>query len=422
MKSYLVLSSEDSSQTDVPCHQCQILQQEKAKLREKQTRAHDKYRHLKQLYDDLLLKTQLLEENNKLLEATRVVQPQPARSVTTSQVSTILEDFDQLLNVQSSEILKLMEDRDRLSTVCFQSLNLLNRQDSIIGKFRKGFDGLLRFVQNSGESIESVTQDFIALGLDGAALVGIARQTVDVDRLVERLSLNRSGAIDVSEVLRTVSRLEKDALEIVTSFVMQQVSKQRQLNEKIESEKQKKRNVMAKLASLIHSIKPSNASCQEVFVEINRLKRAADQLARMNGILRQLVRSFESFGSRFPENNELEKCLVRIRSWLQNENNEVDVVQEIDFVLGLCLPASPESCSDSSSVASLEGTGERRCQQMDGEILRQIRELKQTVCDMKDQIRASENERRGFITRHFKRILPMSTRWAEICEYLLSAR
>jgi hypothetical protein len=139
-----------------------------------------------------------------------------------------------------------------------------------------------------------------------------------------------------------------------------------------------------------------------------------------------LVATFESFGGRFSNTLDIERCLVRIRSWLQSDTSDVDVVQEVDFLLGLCLPASLERGeSESSSTASGDirpVAKERQPSQLDAEMIRQIRELKKTVGQMKQQIRVSDDERKAFLARHFKRSLPITTRWSEICEYLLSSR
>jgi hypothetical protein len=431
MKSCLVLSSEDSSQGDSVLSQSYIQQQKIGKLREKQTRSREKYERLKSQYDDLLLKYQLLEEHNKLLEATRVTAPQlgpPPHSIAAAKVSKILEDFDSLLNVQSFEISKLMEDRDRLSAVCFHALNLLNRQDATITRFRRGFESLARYAQNRGESVEAFSHDFVSLGLDMSPILSGAHRPVDVDCLIEKLGLNRS-TIDANEVLRSVSGLDSRALEVVTSFVMQQVSRQKQLTKAIEMEREKLRSLRSKWAAIVSLLKPSapqKMGSRAVVFELTRLKKGVERLEATTALVRQLVTTFESFANRFPDIPDIERCLVRIRSWLQSDTSDVDVVQEVDFLLGLCLPAPLERGEhESSSTASSEIrpiAKERQPSQLDAEMIRQIRELKATVCQMKQQIRVSDDERRAFLSRHFKRSLPITTRWSEICEYLLSSR
>jgi hypothetical protein len=430
MNSCLVLSSEDSSQGEFACPQYQLQQQEIGKLRERQNRSREKYQRLKSQYDDLALKYQLLEEHNKLLEGatSRPQLSHPPHSISPARVSKILEDFDRLLNVQSAEISRLMEDRDRLSAVCFQSLDLLNRQDSTIARFRRGFENLVRYAQNGGESVESFAQDFISLGLDVSPILSGAHRSIDIDGLIEKLNLNHS-AVDANEVLRSVSALDSRALEVVTSFVMQQVARQRQMTEMIETEREKRRSIQSKWAAIVGLLKPSGPlkmGSRDAVFELIRLKKGVERLAATTALVRQLVATFESFGGRFPDNPDIERCLVRIRLWLQSETSEVDVVQEVDFLLGLCLPASLERGeSESSSTASSDigpVVKERQPSQLDTEMIRQIRELKQTVGQMKQQIHVSDDERKAFLARHFKRSLPITTRWSEICEYLLSSR
>jgi hypothetical protein len=76
--------------------------------------------------------------------------------------------------------------------------------------------------------------------------------------------------------------------------------------------------------------------------ELIHVKKGAERLEATTALVRKLVATFESFGGRFRDTPDIERCLVRIRSWLQSDTNDVDVVQEVDFLLGLCLPASLE--------------------------------------------------------------------------------
>jgi hypothetical protein len=201
---------------------------------------------------------------------------------------------------------------------------------------------------------------------------------------------------------------------------MQQISKQRQLNEEIDDEKHKRRSLQSKYSALIALLFPTGGSvgARDLMIEIGRLKKSLVKLEEVNGLVRTIVKSFEAFASRFPDNADIERCLVRIRSWLHNDDSDVDVAQEIDFILGLCLQ-NREHSSEASSAASEVAVG-HVLSHFDAEMLKQIRDLKQTVCDMKAQLRASEDERRNFIAKNFKRQLPLTARWLQICEYLLN--
>jgi hypothetical protein len=313
-----------------------------------------------------------------------------------------------------------MEDRDRLSAVCFRAVALLNHQETLISRLRNAFDSLSRFSANGGESSDSLAKEFHALGLNLSTVIAGIRP---------RVHSNESpipGNLEASEVLRVVGDLDASDRELVTAFVMQQVSKQRQLHEEIEDEKHKRRSLQSKYSALVSMLIPTGnaGGARDFIMEITRLKKAFVSLQQTTGVVRAIVGTFEAFASRFPDNPDIERCLVRIRSWLQSDNSEVDVAQEIDFILGLCLQ-NREGSSEASSATSEVAFGRNQQTLMshfDAEMLKQIRDLKQTVCDMKEQLRASEDERRTFITKNFRRQLPVNARWLQICEYLLNMR
>jgi hypothetical protein len=74
--------------------------------------------------------------------------------------------------------------------------------------------------------------------------------------LIEKLSLNRS-AVDASEVMRCVSALDNRAPETGTSFVMQQVARQKQLTEMMEAGREKRWSLQSKWAAIVGLLKPS---------------------------------------------------------------------------------------------------------------------------------------------------------------------
>jgi hypothetical protein len=235
-------------------------------------------------------------------------------------------------------------------------------------------------------------------------------------------------SVEASDVLRTVGELEPRALETVSAFVTQQVSKQRKLQETIEAEKRRRRALQSRYSAFVSMVNPlgvDSPGSRDIIAEITRLKKGIVRLEVVKGVVRKLVATFESFGSRFPENTDIERCLTRIRSWLQGEESDVDVVQEVDFLLGLCLPGQIQDSETSSGPASEMSADRDRVpvlSNFDAEMLKQIRDLKQSVCEMKNQIRLSEEERKSFIVRHLSRQLPMTARWSQICEYLLSSK
>lgn len=421
MKSYLALSSESSSQSDF-CRQCQILQQENNRLRAKYEKTHEKYHTLKHDYEELILQKQLLEEQVKLLEATKSTpmkqNPQSENGIPASKVSSILEDFDSILSIQSEEINKLMEDRDKLSSTCFRCLGIINKQESTLSKFQNALKKLTEFASAGEVSSESVKQEFHSLGCDISSVLSAAQRRANIEGMNELLASINAPQIDQNEVLRILSEIpnapfDNESLQTVTEFVIQQISKQKKTILELQDERDKTRSLKSKLQTLLSSIKSDRISVKDGVAEVSRLKKGAARGSQAQSQLQRIVGVMTSFGERFPESADTERCLSRIRAWEDDTQTGVDVVQEIDFLLGLCVPTTV-------TIEVEKEMPKPETPQVDKEMIMQIRELKKAVGEMKQQIRNNESERQSFITAHCKKSLPLTAKWSQICEYLLS--
>lgn len=465
MQSYMMLSSESSEQSD-ESRRYQLLQQENAKLREKIAKTQTKYHKLKQDYDEILLQKELLEEQNKLLESTKQ-PPQKEKnteqSIPSSQVSKILSDFDTLLEMQGREITQLMNDRDKLSSICFLSLSLISQQEIFLKKFQNGTQKLIQFMSSGDSSYDSVIQDFSALGYDIQSIVNSVQRKIDVQQLVESLNRYDSPPIDPNEVIRIINELPNinltgDSLQIVTQFIMQQISSQKRLISEIDEQRARFKELKEKLNQAIQACKPPGAAkfgLKDLTRRYLELQEKCTKSENLEQLSRQIVEVFEAFGSRFPDNSDTQRCLMRIRFWLDNPESEVDVIQEIDFLLGLCIPskvidknadnssALSETTSSVTSLIERIGITKKTIQTSDfnintneqknipttlqtatfeSDLLSQIRLLRREVSEMKERFVNDDEERKRFIFKHFKKSIPQSTKWPQVCEYLLSSR
>lgn len=459
MQSYMMLSSESSEQSE-ESRRYQILQQENNRLRDKITKTQNKYHKLKQDYDELLLQKELLEEQNKLYESTKS-QPKkekPAeQSIPSSQVSKILSDFDTLLEVQSKEIAQLMNDRDKLSSICFTSIGLISQQEIYLKRFQNSTQKLIQSITSGDTLYDSVIQDYASLGYDIQSVVSSVQRKLDLQQLIESLNRIDMPPIDPNEVVRIINELPDigvtgNSLQTVTQFIMQQISTQKRLLSEIDEQKSRVKELKSKLAQIIQTCKPAGATkftAKDVIRRHLELQEKCSKIQKLEDVAHHTVEVFETFGSRFPENSDTQRCLMRIRFWLENPDSEVDVVQEINFLLGLCIPSkvpdqdnSSVLSDSSSSVSALierigitknniqsngqailtQQTTQNQQTSFESDMITQIRLLKKEVIEMKEQIRASEEEKKKFIARHFPKSIPQSTKWPQICEYLMSSK
>ena len=118
---------------------------------------------------------------------------------------------------------------------------------------------------------------------------------------------------------------------------------------------------------------------------------------------------------------------MRIQFWLANRSSDVDVAQEIDFLLGICLkPKFAQNFINNSNKNSSNNnfnmnnkSNNYQNQEIDPELVKEIGELKVIVLNMKEKIKKNENERKKFISQNLSSILPSNSSWSQICSYLI---
>lgn len=423
----------DSSESSEGCKQCVFLKKENAELKDKLKKNKKKYQQMKQQYEEVLLQKQLLEEQNKLYSVTRTSPTQETTSIQpsipSSQVSHILEDFDTLLELQGKEINKLMEDRDTLSNLCFKAINLINTQENTINRYHNGAQKLINCMSHPGESFESVTQDLASLGIKISGNVANMEfyQMNDAMQSVQT-PVNEQEALSILDNLPNAS-FNRDSIDKISAFIIQQKRRHEDLIDEIDSQKSRRKSVQQQLNSILHSLNPSRSmTIREASAYIASMKESIINLENKSNITKRIVETFHQFGSRFPNHPDVEKCLLRIQFWLQNAtSDEVDVVQEIDFMLGLCINIKNEDNESVQSEVEVYKTMPNnnsyqpyQQSQNDALMLKQVLELKNAVLQMKEQIHQADIERRSFISRNFRKALPYTARWSQICEYILS--
>ena len=126
-------------------------------------------------------------------------------------------------------------------------------------------------------------------------------------------------------------------------------------------------------------------------------------------MISNLVETFAQFGIKFNHDPDIQRCLGRIRFWIQNQHSDVNIVQEIDFLLGMCL--TERKCQEvlqggyqSRNYSSRPAYGQQRplipqyasaseyssdyrpSRRHHHDMLRQVREMTTTVSDMKGRL------------------------------------
>jgi hypothetical protein len=340
-----------SSDSDL-CAHCSQLHQDFCDLQEKATRLQRKIESLQASVSDLTIKNQILANENKLLQLTKpqIVEVSASNTILTSKVSQILTDFDLLFENQNKDLSALLSDRDRLASSCFSLLSLVTTQESLLARYRSATSKLLSFIDRSGESPSSVTREFAILGIDASQAVNLLQQRFHL----ERVCACGGELIQDEEVIRVLNQLplignDSTSLEIVANYVRQQIDSKNALKEEIVSEQRKTKglakelNRIAKVARLNVSDVPLPTQLAQ---KLEHFRVLVGRLKVNDAILRESVNVILQFAARFEDDINMRCCVTRMKRWIGNPE-AVDIVQEINFILGLFPLPHPGEIPDS---------------------------------------------------------------------------
>ena len=270
-----------------------ICEQESSRLKEKYAELKEKYEQLKSECESLRVRNQILEQQSKFIDAMKAtaVAPQVQEDmIPSAQVSHVLEEFDSILESQGREIAQLMDDRDKLAAICFQCVTAMSK-----------------ITVSPPPPVPVATPAPPPPPSNG------------LDEVVRELGIG-SG--------------DGDAVKAIKEYLEQQKEKSNE----------KKRKLQVKLATIYKALRSDGQmSAREAVAEIGRLKRAAKT---SNKVANDVVAVFEAFCNRYPTHKETNNCQARIQSWMENHDSGIDVVQEIDFLLGMCSILSCDAVFD----------------------------------------------------------------------------
>lgn len=368
------------------------------RLKAKSSQDNAKIKALKKQVSDLTLKIQLLEEENKLLQTTRVVAPQKkqenVKTIPQSKVTEVLLGFDQLIEQNSKEISALLNDRDKLSSICFNSLALISSQELVIQKFKSAIQKLFRFLANSNESVEPVIRDFRTFGIDVSNELNSLKRQIQVTNFVSNITIDpkqKVDAKDIQQILKFLPQMpmNESSMKTVAQYLMQRVDDEIAYNKMIEELTAQKQSIEKDYQKLLSKLceKSKKVNLKHALEQIEAYTRTEKQLNSNETLISNLVDTFVQFGDKFGKDLDIQNCVSRIRFWNQGSIPQIDIIQEIDFLLGMCITErkvkkvmTDNYNNDSSSEPKL-----KKCR-LEKKIIRQVKEIKENVIDMKDKL------------------------------------
>lgn len=433
LMSDISFGSDITSTTEVSNKYQELLDEIKS-LKEKNSRQRDKIEKLTQELNDVKLQNQVLQEQNKLYATTRSEPPQSPppkeKMIASSQVSIILEDFDHLLDIQSKEIDSLMEGRDKLSSICFRSLALLDQHELTLRRYKTAAEKLINSLAQGPDSIVIAINDFASIGLHVNPPTNSSTQS-NIDTSYFSKIIDESSSPEAAELIQYLNQLSSNnsgqAQKKIADFISSQNSSIKDLHSQLQIALHKRNKYKEYLTTLMHEIQSFSVkntsseskqkfSAKQALRAIQCIKQDMDQLQQQWIMVDHLIKTFLAFGERFPDDNDVQRCVMRMEFWLANKNSDIDVVQEIDFLLGMCLQPKIILQPD-EPICKGEDNGSSS--QVDCELVKEVRELKEMVLKMKNKIKKNDLERKKFISDNLSSALPLNSPWTQICAYLL---
>ena len=318
-----------AEETRFTCRHCQELQTAFEFLQEKEAKLRRKFDALNESFAEMKLQIELLQQENRLLKELKSTQPAPStQPMSPNKVSEVLDGFDDIIENQGHEITRLINDRSRLSTAAFSALSLVSKQEAVINKFTIATEKLMSFIAQRGETATSVSKEFALLGID---------TTNELDQLQRRFTVEAATNLDrapvsddsVARILTDLAHINADsnALETVTTYIVQQVQEKQRLRKRISSSR-------ARAKSFAHELDRIATLLNVKAQSTGDLRRHIQTFKRSEFLLREVVNVIVKFATRFDDDINVQSCVNRMRRWLENPVS-VDIAQEVNFILGL---------------------------------------------------------------------------------------
>ena len=410
-----------SYQSSFKNEEIEELKYELNNLKEKNIKNKEKNFKLKSENEELKLKIKILEEENKILSVTRqpiyqkpqIIEP----SIPTSKISNLLTDFDILLENQSNEISKLTKEKEILSKLCFKSLDLVEEQDKLIQKFKRSIKKLISYICQNGENLNSIQQEFKDIDIDIIKEIPKLENFLNFSIFIDQFKLNSNLKININEIENLLNEIPKiglnnNSLIIIFNYLKNYIENEKNLNQKINELEIENNEINKSLELIFNNLnKKFKININEAIEIILILKNNFKENKFKEKILNKLIFTIINFIEKTFQDPDIQKCLNRINLWKETYSNDIDIIQEIDFLMGLCF-IGRNKIKKNNEIFNKELNNEK-------EMLQQILDLKDIVKDMRERLHLADNERMKFIKNKLKNKLPLNSQWTEICDYLL---
>ena len=302
------------------CPKCSKLLTDYQQLKESETNLRTKVNELSLQISEILSQNKLLEQQNKmLLENCKMpIKRETNSNISQTQVSQLFSDFDTIITSQGLDISHLVSDRDTLMKITFKSINVIDKQNHIIEKYHNLVNHLLKYQQNSDDltMFYLIQNEMQSLGI---------KKTVS-NRSIEQQLLNKLKPNDTNEKKKMNYSEFEQILALLDSTGHENEIKEYIVNQN------------RKLDDIYKALEAEGKSQTFVLRKIRKCLSIAKESKQKSEISNDIISVFINFAKSFCDDPHVQKCTSRIQTWLSTNDRNIDIVQEIDFLLGICFP------------------------------------------------------------------------------------
>lgn len=313
-----------------PCHRCCNFEQNFEQLQDRESSLRVKVDSLSQKVNQLSHQKRLLEKQNELLvnTCTLPIYGSKQEEITSQEVENLLVNFDNIFTTQGNDLIRLTNDRNNMYKLLFKSMKIIDYQNDKMQKYSNVITTLLSVTPPQCLQGTIITQ-LNQLGIQYSQFL----QPRNFDFMSNQELNDKKGTAYVSSLLSQITSMYPQTYQYV-SEVSKYLNKKTTEIQELNTQKTELSNKISKICTIL------NVNENEIDTQITKLITEIKGVKRAYKFAAEIVNVCVSFAEQYCMDDHVNKCVNRLKSWLSCGDKSVNVIQEVDFLLGLCFPLS----------------------------------------------------------------------------------
>ncbi|EAX98391.1 hypothetical protein TVAG_125350 [Trichomonas vaginalis G3] len=322
------------------CHQCSNFENSFVQLQNKECSLRVKVDDLTRKVSELSKQKKLLEKQNKLLINTcsLPIANSNQEEISSKDVENLLKNFDDVFNSQGNDMIRLLNERNSLANLVFKSLKIIDAQNDKIQKYDKLVHSLLQYTQPQHLQGRISTQ-LSQLGIQYTQYL----YPRDIEQSNSNEFVDKQSENYLISLLTKINTMYPQTHPYIFE-ISQQISKKNKEYQEITNKNIELTNKYNNILTIL-----GISESKDITSSVTKIVAESKLSKKLYNFGREIVSVFINFAEQFCMDNHVELCLSRLRKWLNYNDKTIDVIQEIDFLLGLCFPLSDSSSKRSKS-------------------------------------------------------------------------